>query len=426
MDDPSKFGSIAGVPLLTDDLRSGFYFNLTSGSPVTSSVTLPGGLVSVVKGGRFVLVRASQSSLALESAIEAGQQGLDWLALKSGVEARIVNPEFQFVKWRRQGDELSVSIVSIDTSRVAVSVGGISVRRSDGSPVFSPDVPARWQPCLRYFRYARTTDDLHDAYRNVFLAIEAVLSEIVPMAKRPVSPLPRVGRWFVVVGRMPAPDSKPEGEEQWLRRALTEIEARGFDLSPFSAPGVSNHVKSLVRRLYVRSRHPLFHSKSGRTVIYPGLGGASSADILESLQMASRLFLGLLDYFCDLKAPSSWFNPQIFESVGSFLGGGRVVLANDPSPLEDQSAASPSGQTVIDLGPGRRPEGGNPLCQQVVLEAKVEATKVQRVCLVDRKDRVLMIERLEDVLDLCVPTYLTIEMGTYFLNEQRTAYRVRT
>lgn len=41
----------------------------------------------------------------------------------------------------------------------------------------------QWHPSFRFYRFAETTDDPFDAYRNLFLALELLLSELVPKQK---------------------------------------------------------------------------------------------------------------------------------------------------------------------------------------------------------------------------------------------------
>ncbi len=43
-----------------------------------------------------------------------------------------------------------------------------------------PTPPLAWHESLRYFRLSQTTDDLFDAYRNAYLALESILSSIAP------------------------------------------------------------------------------------------------------------------------------------------------------------------------------------------------------------------------------------------------------
>lgn len=60
-----------------------------------------------------------------------------------------------------------------------------------------PYVPPPHHPAYRYFRYSQAAQSVFDAYRNMFLALEALLDHI-------------------------APKQHGEGEGDWLRRAVSE------------------------------------------------------------------------------------------------------------------------------------------------------------------------------------------------------------
>jgi hypothetical protein len=43
-----------------------------------------------------------------------------------------------------------------------------------------PRPPATWHESMRYFRLAQVTDDLFDAYRNLYLALVSLLTKLAP------------------------------------------------------------------------------------------------------------------------------------------------------------------------------------------------------------------------------------------------------
>jgi len=57
----------------------------------------------------------------------------------------------------------------------------VTVLGADGTPApRSPEPVVSWQESMRYFRMSELTDDLFDAFRNVYLALESLLSKIEP------------------------------------------------------------------------------------------------------------------------------------------------------------------------------------------------------------------------------------------------------
>src|SRR5664279_4158410 len=78
------------------------------------------------------------------------------------------------------------------------------VRDAQGNIIPPPPRSTFWHESFRYYRLSQTTDDLFDAYRNVYLALESVLSTISPQKVN------------AATGRI------AEQEGQWFERALTD------------------------------------------------------------------------------------------------------------------------------------------------------------------------------------------------------------
>ena len=60
-----------------------------------------------------------------------------------------------------------------------LSVAPPSGRVATGATATPP-----WHSSMRYFRMAEVTDDLFDSFRNTYLALESLLSEIEAMQQR--------------------------------------------------------------------------------------------------------------------------------------------------------------------------------------------------------------------------------------------------
>jgi hypothetical protein len=43
-----------------------------------------------------------------------------------------------------------------------------------------PPPPKAWHESLRYYRVSESSTDLHDSFRNLYLALEALLSSVAP------------------------------------------------------------------------------------------------------------------------------------------------------------------------------------------------------------------------------------------------------
>jgi hypothetical protein len=106
--------------------------------------------------------------------------------------------------------------------------------------------PLVWHESFRYFRLSQITDDLFDAYRNAYLALESVLSSIAP---QPTNPAGKV----------------TEREGDWFKRALIEAD-KIVPLASVVPSGIADPVQRLFDELYVNMRSAMSHAKSGRRV----------------------------------------------------------------------------------------------------------------------------------------------------------------
>jgi hypothetical protein len=106
-------------------------------------------------------------------------------------------------------------------------------------------VPPPHHPAYGYFRYSQTAESVFDAYRNMFLAFEAVLDHI-------------------------APKKSGESEAEWLGRAVTDaVQKHAADLAAFVRTPGKDPVEAFIGAHYAAVRCAVFHAKSAG-----GRGGA--------------------------------------------------------------------------------------------------------------------------------------------------------
>ncbi len=166
---------------------SGAAFLLQQKSSVNEVIKLPdtNWEVEVPKHIPYVVTRSiglTEQDVTWE-AHEAAQKGLDLLSANDIVDLSIRDAEIQrIVWWRNQNSEQILRIVaSLDYESLNHLFG---VRISLGTPKdsFGNDIssrlPTRYNLGMRYARLARLSSDLFDAYRNMYLALEFMVSEI--------------------------------------------------------------------------------------------------------------------------------------------------------------------------------------------------------------------------------------------------------
>lgn len=153
------------------------------------------------------------------------------------------------------------------------------VRDSEGNLVIQPPPPAKiWHPSLRYYRVAEASTDLFDSFRNVFLALEALLSSVVPPEVRA--------------------DGTMEGDSAWLARALRQVGAT-VSLDPYAPASSRLPHNAIHQELYVDLRTAMFHAKSGRLTWSPQ-DWQTRALIAEARVRYARLFRALASQYLGL------------------------------------------------------------------------------------------------------------------------------
>jgi len=236
-----------------------------------------------------VFLEAPQGNGFIE-AHEAAQRALDVLAFTGGGISKTERAHDEAVQWWR-GDE-GVTIRAILTREIGVSISATAeVRKPDGT-IREPDpVPEpEWTPALRFFRYAQVAEDTFDAYRNMFLALEAILSARV--------------------------QGGPRGQREFLQHALRDLTRAGqLELGTYLAqPTVTDAVDAFLTEQYEALRCATFHAKDDRPILLPG-----TVEERETVGVALRRLSNLvIDLSRDVvRAPrrSGAMTPIGFESI---------------------------------------------------------------------------------------------------------------
>lgn len=122
------------------------------------------------------------------------------------------------------------------------------VKDAAGNIVTGPAyVPPQHHPAYRYFRYSQASQNVFDAYRNMFLALESVLDHI-------------------------ASKKHGEGETDWLRRAVSDAtEKHNANFASFVKQPGKDPVESFIDAHYSAVRCAVFHAKAaGGGALRPG------------------------------------------------------------------------------------------------------------------------------------------------------------
>lgn len=293
-----------------------------------TEVEIRQGLSAVVVRG----IKGSDYESVIALAPELANQGLDIFSMTG--QARLALDDL----WRTHaawwpGRE-GIIIRSWCSATAVFAAEGTGVVRGPDGEVKLPDVepPVPWQESMRYFRMSELTDDLFDAFRNIYLALESLLNFIEPIR------LTRKGR--------PA-----EGEEEWFKRALRKA-AGGVDLAQFTRTQATDPVREIYDELHNQIRNRVFHAKD---VLQPFLPQnlIRRDQVMEAKVRYSRLFLALSGKAFGTRFPDgglSFSTTAIQQTLEAVTKGWRVAVTSDPAPTDTaEQVISPKGEPHIVL-----------------------------------------------------------------------------
>jgi len=259
------------IPLVASDTvaAAGAAFTLLSPASSDAFLSLDGSAeIEVKEGQRPAVVRFTNSADAnttFERGHRLAQQGLDLLSVLGKQDAAIQDAEDEHLLWWTEPSGLVLRLVSTSVFKLGVGSVTAIVRDKEGNVI--PPTPARPRHhiAFRYYRLAQATDDLFDAYRNMYLAFEALLSSRYPM-------------------------DKGEREIVWLRRALGAA-ATTVQLNSLGVVSGDDLVEALLDTIYRDARLPLFHAKEGRDYFAPQDSVADQAAVSRALAVLTGLVL---------------------------------------------------------------------------------------------------------------------------------------
>jgi len=212
-------------------------YRLRAPCQVSRSDEIDGWIVESVVGKSTIVARSPQA-LNRREAIAAGteniQRYLDLLSYERFTVSELEGVGTGHVLLYARDNLRIVEIMATSDLGMGVSVTA-AVYDYEGNPKPTPPrQPAVWTPALRFYRLSQASSDLYEAYRNLWLGLETLLSTI--SAKR-----------------------AEEGERKWLRRVLVEVAAR-IDVRPL-LPDSRDLADYMLADQYERMRCYLFHAK---------------------------------------------------------------------------------------------------------------------------------------------------------------------
>ena len=290
---------------------SGAAFTLATAPHTDALLRFEEAEIEVRNGQRDAVVRFRGTTSALDTYQNGRslvQQGLDLLSMLGRIDGVIVDAEDEHTLWWPEPTGLVVRLVATTTLRFGVGPVTVEVRDPQGNVVPPTPVVPRHHIGFRYYRLAQVTDDLYDAYRNMYLAFEVLLSSRFPK-------------------------SKGERERDWLTRGLNGASA-DVRIADLVAPGTLNVVGELLNRIYCDARLPLFHAKQGSPFYAP-------QDSHENREVVAAALIALTHIV--LRMAEAWFQTRrtgggvyfhwVYQNAAEQLLGTHMVASADSSPF---------------------------------------------------------------------------------------------
>jgi len=225
---------VSGVSML-----SGVAFNLVESVSVDFTYIPEGTQWEVeIKSGQSTVVARTAAALDRNDILLAGleytQRCLDLLSFERRSHMVLAQPgDTHVLVFVRDGD-LVLQHVDISSLAVSVNVEAV-VRDKDGNVKIQDPLSSAWTPGLRYYRLSQASRDPYEAYRDLFLGLEALLDAICP--------------------KTPA-----EREREWLLRAIFEV-GNKVDLKQFVPSQTADPPAYIVGTQYDYIRCRLSHAK---------------------------------------------------------------------------------------------------------------------------------------------------------------------
>jgi hypothetical protein len=311
--------------------RGGSAFELAEAPRRDHRVQLGAWSVEARKGVRLVVVRGRGGSYAtvMRAARKRAEEAIDLLSVRGLEDLALRKPGDEHVAWWTDPNGLTIRVVSRSTLTATVGELVVTVRDAHGRIVRPARTsPPRWHDSYRFFRLSQTTNDLFDAYRNAYLALESVLSQVAPQ-------------------HLHATGKPAESDGNWFRRALV---ASGVNLGDFTSRPSGDPAGALYDELYQGLRATVFHAKSNRPALLPR-HEPNRAQVLDGLKRIRRLYLAIVERTLGLRHLEGGISAMAARTMlSAVFDDMRVVVCADESAADlPAPVVSPENQSTVAL-----------------------------------------------------------------------------
>jgi hypothetical protein len=373
--------AVAGIAL--DKFRSSaeangaIAFALRSAPRKTHLRSLADWEIELRAGTKYVVARTVKSlslNALIDEAIKMVHHSLDLTSIEDFDHLVTIAPADDYISFQRAAGATLVRYYSVINFPVSMDVR-FSIRLADGTTGSPVDQEFAWIPAFRFYRLSQTSPDLFEAFRNLYLSLEALLDHF----------------WPKIDG---------EKEKRWLERALSAAGQKvSFPL--LSTPDVSDPVKEVAGRIYDVRVH-LFHAKTGRTLIPDE--AVSYSKVAAAYRTLFRLWNEIVRcWIAPRRTGGTLTNIAFKMAVERSMTGAYVAITEDDTIAGSADPASPKGMPVSRFPGTITVHESRPGYMTLTTEAEVASLPIRdlgRILICDANDGVSIVNSVEGCINL--------------------------
>ena len=241
---------------------------------------------------------------------DKAQIALDILSIKNIFSSTLENPARSNIGVYNSNEKSSLYYYELLNFPIGVSAD-VRQTDADGNEVLPPQRPEPiWQESFRYYRLSQSSTDLFEAYRNLFLAFEAILSTICSKDKN-------------------------EKESAWLKRSLDMVDKK-VPLSNFAPVGEKSPVEFIIDSQYKKIRCNLQHAKHPSAKLPHSQ--LDPMDVQSAYGKLIKIWQQIASVYFSVPTDGGLMTYSAFESMMANVFGKGVLVSytSDKSPAQNE------------------------------------------------------------------------------------------
>jgi hypothetical protein len=310
----------------------------------------------------------------IDEGIEMVHRTLDLTSIQDHDHLVTQSPADEFISFHRQDERSTVRYCATIDFPVQLDVS-IRIQVGDGTfETASGSHSLEWSPAFRFYRLSQSNRDLFDAFRNLYLSLEALLEQL----------------W---------PQKAGERERPWLDRALFAASAK-VNFAAIATPGSASPIEEVAGRIYDVRIH-LFHAKSGRTFIPDEAVGYLK--VARVYRILFSLWTEIVrEWITTNRKGGTLTNVGFKMMVERMLASAQIAVTADDTVAGTNDPISPKGMPVtrlpdpirvFEIKPGQMAWAGE-------IDSPFSDLTIGRIAIVDERDVPLIVNSIKGGLSL--------------------------